>query len=77
MPKGEKSKIEPLRDWTEQSYGIEHGRAVSSIEESGNMGNHAQGKGRQIPDFEHGRASGYSKGGPDGARNKRAGSKLP
>ncbi len=77
MGKGEKGKIESLRDWTEQSYGIEHGRAVSSIEESGNMGNHAKGKGRQIPTFTRGKAEGHSHGGPDHARDKRAGSKLP
>jgi hypothetical protein len=49
MPRGEKGKVTPLRDWTEQSYGIENGRAVSSLEGSGNMGNDAKGKGRQIP----------------------------
>ena len=65
---GERGKVTPLRDWTEQSYGTENGRAVSSIENSGNMGNHAKGKGRQIPEFSPGRASGYSRGGPDGTR---------
>ena len=70
---GEKSKITPLRDWTEQSYGETNGRAVSSLEESGNMGNHATGKGRQIPTFTRGSAMAHSKGGPDGTR-KRDGS---
>jgi hypothetical protein len=73
---GEKNKVTPLRDWTEQSYGNENGRAVSSLEGSGNMGNKAMGKGRQIPSFEHGKASGYSRGGPDGT-NKRGGSRVP
>lgn len=45
----EKSKNMPLRDWAEQSYGTENGRAVSSLEGRGNMGNHAKGSGRQIP----------------------------
>lgn len=72
----EKDKSTPLRDWSEQSYGVENGRQVSSIETRGNMGAHAKGKGKQIPDFERGRASGYSKGGPDRGREKLGGSKV-
>jgi hypothetical protein len=68
----EKEKSTPLRDWTEQSYGVENGRAVSPIEERGNMGAHAKGKGRQIPSFERG----GSRGGPDGGREKLGGSKV-
>lgn len=66
---GERGKTTPLRDWTEQSYGVDNGRQISSLEGSGNMGNHATGKGRQIPEFNPGRASGYSKGGPDKGRH--------
>ena len=51
---GERGKTTPLRDWTEQSYGVEDGRSISSLEGPGNMGNHAKGKGRQIPEFKRG-----------------------
>ena len=74
MPKGEKGKVTPLRDWTEQSYGIENGRAVSSLEESGNMGNDARGKGRQIPS---GVEALNKHGSADPGRVKRGGSDLP
>jgi hypothetical protein len=66
----------PLRDWAMQSYGVENGRQVSAIESRGNMGNHAQGKGRQVPSFTRGSNAGYSKGGPDGGRVKLGGSKV-
>ena len=51
---GEKGKHVPLRDWTVQSYGIENGRAVSSLDSIGNMEGGARGKGRQIPTFKRG-----------------------
>jgi hypothetical protein len=66
----------PLRDWAMQSYGVDNGRQVSAIESRGNMGVHAKGKGRQIPSFERGSNAGYSKGGPDGGREKLGGSKV-
>lgn len=51
-----RGSMERLRNWTEQSYGIENGRAVSSLEGSGNMEGFGKpvGKGRQIPTFKRG-----------------------
>jgi hypothetical protein len=68
----EKEKGEPLRDWTMQSYGVDNGRSVSSVEERGNMGNHARGKGRQIPSI---KGLDRSDSG-DNKRDHFAGSKL-
>ena len=70
---GERGKTTPLRDWTEQSYGVDNGRAISSLKGSGNMGNHATGKGRQMPEFKRGRAEAYSPGGPDKRRHEPKG----
>lgn len=69
----ESGKHKPLRDWTMQSYGVENGRAISSLEEAGNMGNHAEGKGRQIPSI-----SGLDRHeSGDSERDHYAGSRLP
>lgn len=67
-----KGKNVPLRNWKMQSYGIENGRAVSSLEGAGNMGNHAAGKGLQIPSIKGMDRSGSA----DSGRRKADGSTV-
>ena len=70
---GDKGKTTPLRNWKMQSYGIENGRAISSLESAGNMGNYAKGKGLQMPS---GIESLNKSGSADTGRRKMGGSDV-
>ena len=62
----------PLRNFSMQSYGVENGRSVSSLQGAGNMGNHATGKGTQIPSIKGLDRSGSA----DSGRRKMGGSSV-